>query len=184
MECPVCKTPGLDPEVKICPHCFSDLEAFGYTKCLAKTLKTSFWAMMIALLLIVFLVLAWIFIPLTSHPLRTASEKELLNKQVQELILTNKQLQLTISNLESEKLETDSLVQAMNIEMTALRTSKGRIVSGEGEYTEYTVTWGESLYLIAQKVYEDGKLYVRIARDNAIKDPDKILEGQKLKIYK
>jgi LysM repeat protein len=184
MECPVCKTSGLAPDLKICPHCSSDLEGFGYIKRLSKTLKTVFWSLIAASLLLLFFILAWIFIPLKVHPSQATGEMEVVKKQLQEQMAANKQLQLTVSNLESEKLKTDSILRVITNELAEVKSSKGNIISGKGEYTEYTVERGETLYLIAQEAYGDGKLYLRLAKDNEIKDPDMILEGQKLKIYK
>ena len=161
MECPVCKTSGLAPDLKICPHCFSDLEGFGYIKRLSKILKTVFWSLMATSLLLLFFILAWIFIPLKLHPSQAIREMKEVKKQLQEQMIANKQLQLTVSNFESERLKTDSLLRVMTNELAEAKNLKGNVTSGNGEYTEYTVKRGETLYLIAQEAYGDGKLYMR-----------------------
>jgi LysM repeat protein len=48
----------------------------------------------------------------------------------------------------------------------------------------YTVKKGDTLWSIAKAQTGNGKNYVQIAKDNKIKDPNKLTIGQKLKITK
>jgi len=50
-------------------------------------------------------------------------------------------------------------------------------------YTEHIVESGENLWIIAQKYYNDGYKFQKIAKDNNIKNPSEIIKGAKLKIY-
>lgn len=54
------------------------------------------------------------------------------------------------------------------------------ILKGQDSYVVYTVQYGDTLSKIAKKY---NTTYQKIAKDNGIKDPNKIYVGQKLKIY-
>jgi nucleoid-associated protein YgaU len=51
------------------------------------------------------------------------------------------------------------------------------------EVTRHVVQSGETLFLIAEKYFDDGYQYKKIVCDNQLDDPDYIVEGQVLYIY-
>ncbi len=55
-------------------------------------------------------------------------------------------------------------------------------ISGNGDYVNYSVVNGDSLYKVAEKYFGDGSKYSRIAKENKIANPYVIFVGQKLVI--
>lgn len=55
---------------------------------------------------------------------------------------------------------------------------------GQAEARTYTVTYGDTLWKVAEKMYGDGADYMRIfdANRNLLEDPDRIFPGQELVI--
>ena len=168
MECPVCKTTGINEEAKTCPKCNADLESFQLLKKIeksSKNRKNTIILLIIIILIAIAAILLILFLP--SGETISKDEKIQMEQQIQNLKKKNIQLtsQITELNKQKEILKSESLQSKQKCE----------------EVT-YTVRWGETLYLIAKSFYGDGNKYPKIAKDNNIKDPDFILEGQKLKI--
>lgn len=61
---------------------------------------------------------------------------------------------------------------------TTLTTAAPTVETGKA----YTVVRGDSLWKIATEVYGDGPMWTRIAKENALKNPDLIEIGEELKI--
>lgn len=100
---------------------------------------------------------------------------------------------LVIPSVEPKK-ETGAMAQAQPTkalqptEAPAQPTPEGDISAAaterkqEESVTEYTVTEGDNLWKISEKVYGDGYGWVRIAEVNNIPNPDKIPVGMKMQI--
>jgi len=169
MECPVCNTTGLAESELRCPKCNSDLEALQMSGKIKKDSRNrlSFGIVMSILFLAVLAI--WIFTGMKSSGSETASA--------------------TVSQTNTEKVNTDlsdakSQVDVLKRQNEKLRKQLAEVQNQKAERTkEYIVQNGESLYVIARKIYGNGFKYVDIAKANNISDPNRIKTGQKLIIY-
>jgi len=168
MECPVCKSTGINEEAKTCPNCNADLESFKLLKKIEKSSKNR-KNTIILLVIIVVLAIAAILLVLFLPSGQTVSKDEKI------------QMEQQIKNLKNENIQLTSQIADLNKQKETLKIETLQSKQKCEEVT-YTVRWGETLYLIAESFYGDGLKYPKIAKDNNIKDPDFILEGQILKI--
>jgi len=168
MECPVCKTTGINEEAKNCPNCNADLESFQLLKKVEKSSKNR-KNTIILLIIIIILAIAALLLLLFLPSGETVSKDEKIRMEQQ------------IQNLKNENIQLTSQIAELNKQKETLK-SENLQSKQKCEEVTYTVRWGETLYLIAESFYGDGFKYPKIAKDNNIKDPDFILEGQKLKI--
>jgi nucleoid-associated protein YgaU len=166
MECPVCKSPGLTEDNLVCPSCGSDLEALHMTGVIKKDHRNmkSFGIVVSALLLIA--LLGWVFSAF-NRPLDKDDGLITEFEQVKEaLILEQEKNDVLIS-------ENDEL----RSQLSAVQHEKER------RKKEYIVREGESLFLIARKIYGNGYRYADIAKANNIDNADQLNAGQKLIIH-
>ena len=168
MECPVCKTTGINEEAKTCPNCNADLESFQLLKKVEKSSKNR-KNTIILLIIIVILAIAALLLVLFLPSGETISKDEKI------------QMEQQIQNLKKKNIQLTSQIAELNKQKETL-ISENLQSKQKCEEVAYTVRWGETLCLIAESFYGDGNKYPKIAKDNNIKDPDFILEGQKLKI--
>ncbi len=170
MECPVCHYKEISEGNTTCPDCNSDLEAFDVLKRIKKRGKRKKTYLIICIILIILLVaalvLAIIFMRKNSAGIRTENGR--LKEQVEQLHMQNDKIQ-------TEKKELETKVAELNEKLR--KANKPRTI-------EHLIKRGETLYLIAQKYYGDGWKYPKIACDNNIPDPDFIIAGHTLTIYK
>lgn len=169
MNCPVCKTSDLSDDIKTCPQCQSDLEAFQITKAMDRSNKNRLTFGILASILFVTVLILWIFTGFTGKAKSIVNEEvqqaesHLLSAQVEQLQSENTQLKSENSKLQG-KLST-----------TVEEKKKREKI--------YVVKSGESMYSVARKVYGNGYKYVDLAKDNNIENPDQLIAGQKLVIY-
>jgi nucleoid-associated protein YgaU len=166
MDCPVCKTTGLGENTPTCPQCKTDLSAISLVKEAQRAYSSQKRQKTLWIFLAVFMAFAFIvsmLLPSISGKYVSRSEYTALSDQ-----LGSTQNDLTKISFEAEKLKQ---------EMDAARTAQDEIRCRE---ITYTVQWGQNLSRIASAVYGDGHQYSKIASDNALQDPDHILDGQKL----
>lgn len=170
MKCPVCNYENIGEGVQRCPNCGSDLESFHALQRLSKKNKSGrtyiiiLWILI--LLLIAGLVLMYFLMKGNSADVRDQNDQ--LNEQVTQLAAENEQLEV-------EKHEAESKLEVFESE--AMKPE-------EPEFIKHKIVYGETLYKIAEKYYQDGWQYPKIACDNGIEDPDFILAGKTIYIYK
>jgi len=170
MECPVCKNPGLPEDAKSCPKCNSDLEAFELTKKIKKAGKGRLVFGYVASALFLVILIVWIMNCLSNW----SSDEKPIDA------IANSEITKLAQELEQEK-KLNAQLQTRNKE---LKTELGKKVQSEAKkQQEWSVKEGESLFVIARKVYGNGFNYPIIAKDNNISDPNIIQVGQKLVIY-
>lgn len=201
MDCPVCKTTGIKNGTTTCPKCHSDIEVFELiNKINGDRQGSSIWSWILG----VFLVLALTGWALTYYYYDNAEKNknvivdEQINKQliqIQKLKSNNDALLLTILEQKKQIEGTTTPVsssatkdvpekkQAKNEPLTVSQTTQ--LIKGEkpGLYY-YKIAKGESLQIIAEKIYGDKSQYTKIMKDNNIVNPDQVEVGKKLKIYK
>jgi LysM repeat protein len=166
MECPVCKSPGLKEENLLCPKCGSDLEALHLTGAIKKDhWNTRSFGIIVSVLFLIAL-LGWVFSAFNS-PLDKDAGPTTEFKQIEDA--------LTHQVEKSEALLSEN--ENLRNKLAALQQEK------EERRKEYIVQEGESLFLIARKVYGNGYKYADIARANHIENADQIKAGQKLIIH-
>lgn len=168
MDCPVCQTTGLSESTSTCPQCKTDLGAIqmihkaqrAYSE---QKKQKSLWMLLAFVFAFIFIVS--LFLPAISGKKVSKSEYVALNEQ----------LVTALNDLTQSKLEVEKLVQ----EVAAARTAQQEF---QHPSLVYTVQWGENLSHIASAVYGDRQQYSKIVSENALQDPDLILNGQKLTI--
>ena len=168
MNCPVCQAKGLPDELKKCPQCESDLEVFQLTRKIARGRNTLLSITIITAILLIAVLLYW----LLSGTIGSIDTEE-----IDRLKMENANLKEALENVNTEKARLLKEVETLKQEAVMEEEEPRKRVE------EYTVREGESLYGIARKVYGNGFRYIDLARDNNIKDPDRIQAGQKLKIH-
>ena len=169
MECPVCKTTGLAENLTTCPHCNSDLEAYQLTEKIEKTSRNRMLLGIIASILFMIVLFIWLFGYLLSES-NTKEQLNAANEEINQLKIEQQKVKSENEQLKSENKNLQDQVKGSKAEMAQRQES-------------YIVQPGETLFLIARKVYGNGFKYHDLAKANNIADPDNILEGQKLTIY-
>jgi cell division protein FtsB len=164
MDCPVCKKTAIPDESRFCPSCQADLEIYPLIGQIEKKHRTRFWISLILGLLAIIFLAGWIITSVSGNGKnRLESLRRELNLKIDSLSLANVDL------------------KAKNDEMSVkLAESPG---AQARQQSTYTVKEGESLFIIARKIYGNGFKYDQIVADNKIADPDRIMPGQKLVIY-
>ncbi|MBN2175517.1 MAG: LysM peptidoglycan-binding domain-containing protein [Bacteroidales bacterium] len=169
MECPVCKSTGIADNLTTCPNCSADLEAYHLTEKIEKTSRNRLWFGIASSVILVIIIIIWLFGCLLSgnglkEQLKTANEEiDRLKIERQEMISENDRLKA-----ENKKMKD----QLSEINLTVAKKQE-----------IYMVQPGETLFIIARKVYGNGFKYHDLAKANNISDPNIILEGQKLTIH-
>jgi cell division protein FtsB len=192
MDCPICKTTGIKTGATTCPKCKSDLEIFQLIDNITenKQGKNIFTILFAILFILASACCVYIYYFYTT----AENQKDIIvneqltkqSQQIEKLKSNNDALLLKIIDLQKNN-ENNPAPVPENVKPTpAVKpVSSGKLTSGNarGLYF-YEVGKGESLQLIAEKVYGDKGKYTKIMIDNNIEDADQIEAGQKLKIYK
>ncbi|MBN3034041.1 MAG: LysM peptidoglycan-binding domain-containing protein [Bacteroidales bacterium] len=163
MECPVCKKPVPEGMSGSCKHCGADLEALHMITRLQRTDKTKTMLMWMGFLLCALFLVLWLVLILRDGD-------AVIDDQ------TARQSDPAIMQQEIEQLQT------MNNHLRKQADSLASLIP-KPRKKEYVVSEGETLFLIARRIYGNGLRYVDIVRDNRIGDPDHIRAGTKLTIY-
>lgn len=182
MNCPVCKTADLDAKVSECPNCKSNLSAFYQIDGINKKLKNQKNYIIALAVIVVLVVIGWGVSSQMQTKVKTVVkiEKE-DNSAMKSLTEENESLKVNIQALEN-KIEESKL----NDNIVAKEMAVEDELEKENDFAEriYIVKEGETLYRIAKKELGDGYLYKKIAKENDIADPNKVLIGTELKISK
>lgn len=168
MECPVCNTKDLSGDDIRCPKCNADLEALHATGKIKKDHRNRLSFAIIMSVLFLAVLLIWILTGVSESPASEAEEPATTD----------------VEQLKSELAAEQSKVATLESENRELEKKLASLRQEEKERTkEYVVQNGESLFLIARKIYGNGFKYVDIAKANNIENPDLIRTGQKLTIH-
>ncbi len=169
MNCPVCNYENIDEEAQRCPNCGSDLESFHALQRLSKKQKNRTTYILILWIIVVLLLagLILMYFLMKEKSVDTRDQNEQLTAQVAELKVQNEQLS-------DEKRKTESRLELLE---------KEAIKPEDPEFIEHEIKYGETLFEIAEKYYQDGWQYPKIACDNGIEDPDFIIAGKTIYIY-
>lgn len=166
MQCPVCNKSGIPDGVVSCPECHSDLQSLNLLDQIGKIHKNRLYLSVTLAILLIAVVIVWIITgPGVKSSEISASPPAGSAASADQALVQDLRAEIATLKVNNEKLS-DELAQ--------LKTKKE---------TEYMVKEGESLFMIARKIYGNGFKYTEIATANNISDPDRILTGQKLKIY-
>lgn len=169
MECPICKAPKVPDNLKSCPQCHSDIEAFRLADKIEKTSKSRLNFGIIASALFIIALAGWL---ITTGFSRSKGD----DRQP-----------ITETDLVNLKADLKKLQHSNQSLLEENKSLKEKLVDKQAEQEkrkkEYVVQEGESLYTIARKVYGNGYKFVDLAKDNNISDPSKLMTGQKLIIY-
>ena len=170
MECPVCHHKNVPTGARECPNCHSDLESFRLIQDLEKGYRTRRTVNYILGIIAAVLLILWIgsIFYLNNRYSGIEEENEILSEQVETLVAEKQELVA-----ENERLEQQNL----QLELTLKQRPS------EPEVIRHVVKPGETLFLIAERYYDDGYQYNKIVCDNQLDDPDFIVEGQVLYIY-
>ena len=174
MNCPICKHPDLTVAIPSCPTCGSDIEIFSIINKLdlqIKKLKQTRMALLITFCLGV-LLLAFAY---TRHKGKT---EIILNQQTKINYLKQKDSvhQANINELKKQLEEKEIQKQTQ----TTVTVAKKEISPD----ARRIVKKGETLWVIAKKELGNGFKYDKIAKDNNLQNPDKLIIGTELKIKK
>jgi len=164
MDCPVCKKTAIPDESRFCPSCQADLEVYPIIGQIEKKHRARFWISLVLGLLAIIFLAGWIITSVSGNG------KNKLESLRRELSLKIDSLNMANVNLKAKNDE-------MSAKLAELPGTKSR------QQSTYTVKEGESLFIIARKIYGNGFKYDQIVADNKLADPDKIAAGQKLVIY-
>lgn len=181
-NCPVCNYSDLTDDIKICPECKSDLEVFDLITKSKRALKNrQIWLVIFAICLIAGVATGAYLV------YRAYDAVEWRDDKISRLENQNRELLAKVEIQAKEKtIETDVELIA---EEKKLKEPKEKTPKTEEdkkpikEYIVYIVLPGDCLWNIAQKFYDDGMKYVKIAADNNLSDVNIILEGEELKIF-
>jgi cell division protein FtsL len=158
----------MDDNLKTCPQCNADLEAFQLVENVDKKSKNR---------RILAIIMSVLFLAIVLVLLFTVVFVNKDSKPDQDYATQIDKMQTEMQNLKSEN-------QKLIAEKKDLENQiKSEEAAQEQRTRTYVVSEGETLYSIARKVYGNGFKYVDLAKDNNISNPDNIFEGQKLIIY-
>ncbi|MFC2086791.1 LysM peptidoglycan-binding domain-containing protein [Bacteroidota bacterium] len=169
MNCPVCQA-NIQEDIKLCPSCNSDLEAFGHTKKLSKRLKNQMLGIVLLSVLFIVVAIAWVITILQKGNKQELEEwkNEAMKLEIEKSELTNKMSDLNKQIEELKAREKSDL--------------KMKGPAGLGESSIYVVKKGDNLWNIAKLKFGDPLMYKKIAQKNEIENPDFIIIGQKLNL--
>ncbi len=181
MNCPICNFSELSEGAASCPACQSDLEVFAHLEDAHKQhLFQKRLIAVLAVLLVIVAVVSWgatrfFYVAENKH---LQADTTANNATVYWLIKRNETLK------ENEKLNAELI--SFKAEVKSLNEMLGANKSSptSQEAITHIVKEGESLCNIAEKYYQDGLQYKKIADDNGLTDPKSIRAGMKLTINK
>ena len=166
MECPVCKSEISFADQK-CPQCEADLEAIQLSSKIENDNKQKFSFGIIMTLLFLAVTVIWV----STGMKRGEQPEEIVDKTEYE-------------QLKRELAETNQLNEVLKNENEKLQLKLSEETKPTAKKSmEYIVKEGESMFIIARKIYGNGFKYTDLATDNQIQNPDKIRTGQKLVVY-
>lgn len=179
MDCPICKTTGINAEARTCPECFSDLEAFRYLDFIETRLRRKRFTVILLSIILVIVVIALAYGWLWQHPAQKEKGPPVNDSALARLQSENQALRSSKDSLAIKLTEALSDVSKAG----AVAGSAGAAQAGAAEkIITHTVKKGETLSGLARQYYGSGRECLRLARDNNLTDPDKIREGLELKI--
>lgn len=197
MDCPVCKTSGIDDKASRCPNCGSDLTLFRYLENIRKNWKSKRYGInTLAIILLLFVIgvsggMIYWQDSIQSNKDFNTEEINKLRGEVERLENEKNNLMRTIIELRSgskegaesnnEGLETtaDESTRQPNKQQSEPPVAQ----DPAPRWTIHIVKPGETLFSIARKEYGNGHKYKKIMKDNDIQNSS-IKIGQRLKIEK
>ncbi|MDZ4203711.1 MAG: LysM peptidoglycan-binding domain-containing protein [Bacteroidales bacterium] len=195
MECPVCKAMIGEDDLMLCPECHTDMEIFTTLKRFEHNAwRHKVWIRVLGVLLFIFMVGAlsvyWFLInPNTSNQ---SVINELVYQQQETILKLEQEKQSLVAGSLELGRQLDSLmsqVQMMSTAAEKTETKTSATATNAANLTKppqgdiiHIVKKGESLFLLAIRYYGHKDEYLRIMKDNGIKNPDHIWIGQRLKI--
>lgn len=185
MKCPICQTTGLASEINECPNCQADLQAYRLLWSLKKKLKYGIGLLIFLFVLALLFCLAWLFAPIEGNDFKSDENREQPENEILVFTAENERLIKSLNDSEAIIKHQDSVISHLEGELSQMKES----ASAEGAISKelfqvHIVKKGETLFEIAEVFYGDGFNYKRIAKDNSLSNPDIILTGQRLKVYK
>ncbi len=195
MECPVCKTTIDSNNQNQCPGCSTDMEIFyALSRIERKSLKQKGWIAALSLLLLLVMVGVIAYYFLTIIPIAEyKSSADLQASQLRETVLKlESENQSLVEGMLALDVQIDSLKSQLNIlqatSIAARPEAKADIAktapkdNSNAEEIIHVVKKGESLLTLAIRYYGRKEEFVRIMKDNNLKNSDHIWIGQRLKI--
>lgn len=195
MNCPVCKYTGIKTGATTCPKCKSDLEIFQLLENITDEKQGKSLYVWIFGILLVFACSGWAY----TYYYYTKTQKvnnDIVNdqinrqlRQIDKLKSDNDALLLKIIELQKNNNETMSATLTLGKNKETIKKNSpsagGKLTaSGIPGMSYYVIEKGETLQLVAEKVYGNKAKYIKIMSDNNISNADQVVVGQKLKIYK
>lgn len=197
MDCPVCKTSGIDDKASRCPNCGSDLTLFRYLENIRKNWKSKRYGInTLAIILLLFVIgvsggMVYWQDSIQSNKDFNTEEINKLRDEVERLENEKNNLMRTIIELRSGSIE-GAESNNEGLETTAdestrqpnKQQSEPPVAQDPApRWTIHIVKPGETLFSIARKEYGNGHKYKKIMKDNDIQNSS-IKIGQRLKIEK
>lgn len=197
MDCPVCKTSGIDDKASRCPNCGSDLTLFRYLENIRKNWKSKRYGInTLAIILLLFVIgvsggMIYWQDSIQSNKDFNTEEINKLRGEVERLENEKNNLMRTIIELRSGSIE-GAESNNEGLETTAdestrqpnKQQSEPPVAQDPApRWTIHIVKPGETLFSIARKEYGNGHKYKKIMKDNDIQNSS-IKIGQRLKIEK
>ncbi len=185
MECPVCKTITSDPDQKKCPECGADLEIFLLLETLEKQAhkkKKNIAIMGVLLVLIITAAAAFYYFFFDLHSMKSQADAIIISRQQTEIQHLNEEKQLLAASITELRSEVQNLTGKLEtLEKKQVQSEKKESKPAFREIY-HVVKPGESLQRIAKKYYGNADEYVRIMKDNNLKNANSIRINQRLKI--
>ncbi|MBI2966523.1 MAG: LysM peptidoglycan-binding domain-containing protein [Bacteroidetes bacterium] len=186
MNCPVCNFSALQEGSSTCPQCNSNLDAYSHISKLdtqAGNHRKAIWILSILLLV---LVIASGFAYFETDEDSEHAKPE--NAQVNSPALTGKS---PVTGADDVKVKLENQVKELNVKVSEkdnmimdLQAKLREAEANKSASVKYTISEGESLWIIAENELGDGFAYTRIACENNISNPDVILTGKEIRITK
>lgn len=185
MECPVCKTITSDPDQKKCPECASDLEIFQLLDTVekqARKKKKTIATLVVLLILVIAGAAASYYFFFDLHSLKSQADAITISRQKTEIQHLNEEKQLLAASIIELRNEVQNLTGKLEtLEKEQVQSEKKESKPPFREIY-HVVKPGESLQRIAKKYYGNADEYVRIMKDNNLKNANSIRISQRLKI--
>jgi nucleoid-associated protein YgaU len=169
MNCPVCNQPIDADDIK-CPHCGADIKALDVNKLKKESSQKSRTILLISIIAII--VICVLIILLINNPNK---------KKARELEIANKELTIKDSLLNDSITRLNKVLDSLKNQLNNPYT---RFTKFGDKYKEYKIQKGDVLWTISNHFYGSPMYYDKIAADNNIENPDFIIIGQKIKIFK
>src|SRR3990167_5282652 len=203
MPCPVCHKEDIDPELRICPNCNTDLELYSYIGGLDKSKKKNkkqkfFFLTISVILLSAFIYFYWFGFKKMKHTnsgknevemalltKENDSQKKEISKLKDELTTLNKKISEQPANPSAVQSPIPSTPQPLKV-ATSKPSNPSSAKSGNTSskhFKTHVVKEGETAFGIARMYYGNGIHYTKIVRDNNLPDATFIRIGMELKIY-